>query len=156
MRLPLLPREGSPQCHRCFRPWLAELQHLPIPFQSSNSRQSPVQLCSFLLAVFCRTSWKLPTLYQHTDHAASGQEGAPGERQPRRRCAEGGGLVSRTLPVPQPQTAGLLQPRPPALLGSLLPGEGEGAVAESWDKFTVHIIFSFSQGSKSCIPVQSL
>ena len=39
----------------------------------------------------------------------------------------------------------------------LTPPWGRGRwLAESWDNFTVHIIFSFSQGSKSCIPVQSL
>lgn len=63
------PCQGSPQRRRRSRPgWL----------NSTASRQPPALLCSLLAALFCRTSWKLPTLYPHADHRA-----ASGEREPR-------------------------------------------------------------------------
>ena len=101
MSLPLLPRKDSPHCrgrpHPCkgspslsrassplprlssasqaLSPRLAELHCLLMPLQAASSS---ALLCSLLAALFCRTSWKLPTLYPHADHRA-----APGEREPR-------------------------------------------------------------------------
>lgn len=99
MSLPLLPRmdsphcrgrprpcQGSPHCHGHPRPCQDSPQRrrrsrpswLNSTASKCPSRQPPALLCSLLAALFCWTSWKLPTLYPHADHRA-----APGKREPR-------------------------------------------------------------------------